>query len=98
MAFFFVRLSPKRADFPKDLSAEEGATMKAHSAFLAEQLAAGSLVVAGPVLAGQGAFGMGVFEGDSIDAVRALVAHDPANAIGTYEVSPMMSAVARAKA
>src|SRR5689334_20131763 len=60
MAFFFVRLLPKRADFPANISAEEGATMQAHAVFLREQLKLGTLVAAGPVMAASGTFGMGV--------------------------------------
>jgi uncharacterized protein YciI len=77
------------------MTAEEGRTMKAHSAFLAEQLASGTLVVAGPVLDPGGTFGMGVYEHTSREAVEELVARDPAAAIGRYEIAPMASAVAR---
>lgn len=69
--------------------------MQQHGVFLAEQLAKGRLVVAGPVLDPAGVFGMAVIEADSLDDVRALLAADPANAVGSYEVLPMASAVAR---
>jgi uncharacterized protein len=77
------------------MNAEEGATMAAHSAFLAEQLANGALVVAGPVMSPAGAFGLAVLECPSLDAARELLTRDPANAIGAYEVFPMAAAVAR---
>jgi uncharacterized protein YciI len=95
MAFFFVRLLPKRPDFPANLTAEEGAVMQAHSKFLGEQLAAGTLIVAGPVLSPTGSYGVAVFEVESREAVDALLARDPAVAVGTYDVSPMAAAVAR---
>ena len=95
MAFFFVRLLPLRPDFPTGMTPEEAATMKAHSGFLAEQLARGTLVVAGPVLAPSGAFGMGVFECASVEEARELLAHDPATGLGTYEIAPMAAATAR---
>jgi uncharacterized protein len=95
MPHFFARLTPKRPDFPADLSPAERAAMGGHFAFLAEQLANGTLVVAGPVMASGGAFGMAVIEGESVDAVQQLLARDPANAIGSYEVSPMGNVVAR---
>ena len=98
MAYFFARLSPKRPNFPADMSQEEGLAMRGHGAFLAEQLANGALVVAGPVMSPGGVFGMAVIEGDSIDAVEALLARDPANAIGSYAVSPMGKAVVRPRA
>jgi uncharacterized protein YciI len=97
MAHFFAQLTPKRPDFPADMTPAEGAAMGGHVAFLAEQLASGTLVVAGPVLSPGGVFGMAVFESETIDAVQALLARDPANAIGSYEVFPMSQAVARAR-
>ena len=97
MSYFFVKLLPRRPDFPVDMTADEKTVMTAHSAFLAEQLEKGALVVAGPVLSSAGSFGMAVFETDSLDAVRALLAEDPANAVGHYEIAPMAAAVARAR-
>lgn len=94
-SFFLVRLVPNRADFPAHLTAEEQASMGAHFAFLDEQLAAGKLVVAGPVLDPTGVFGMGVYEASSLEEVTAIVARDPANAIGRYAVAPMGASVAR---
>lgn len=69
--------------------------MQRHAAFLQEQLGAGTLVVAGPVLDPTGVFGMGVFEAESLDAARALLANDPAGELGTYTILPMASAVGR---
>jgi uncharacterized protein YciI len=86
MAFFFVRLIPNRKDFPANLSADEGAAMQRHALFLREQLQAKTLVVAGPVMDPNGVFGLGVFKGESVDAVRALLEKDPAQAVGRYEV------------
>jgi uncharacterized protein YciI len=96
-SYFFVRLFPNRADFPANMTAEEGAAMQQHSVFIQEQLAKGTLVVSGPVLDPGGVFGMAVLEADSLEAVRALLATDAANRIGRYEITPMASAVARAK-
>lgn len=94
-SYFFLRLIPNRPDFAMTMTAEEQAVMRAHLDFLQSQLAAGTLVVAGPVLDPAGVFGMGVFEGESIDAVQRLLERDPAQAIGRYEVMPMASAIAR---
>jgi uncharacterized protein len=95
MAYFFARLLARRPDFPANMNPEERATMGAHSAFLAEQLANGTLVVAGPVMSPSGAFGIAVLESASLEAARELLTRDPANAIGSYEVFPMAAAVAR---
>jgi uncharacterized protein YciI len=95
MAYFFARLLAKRPDFPANMTPEERATMGAHSAFLVEQLASGTLVVAGPVMSPVGAFGMAVLECPSLEAAQELLTRDPASAIGSYEVLPMAAAVAR---
>ena len=92
---FFVRLVPNRPDFVMSMTPAEQATMGAHAAFLQEQLAAGTLVVAGPVLDPAGPFGMAVFEAGSIDEVRRLLERDPAKAIGRYEIVPMGPSSAR---
>ena len=72
--------------------------MQGHSTFLGEQLAKGALVVAGPVMAPAGVFGLAVFEAASLEEVRALLESDPANAVGHYELAPMGPALARAAA
>lgn len=95
MPFFVARLVAHRPDFPADITPEEGAIMQRHNGYLREQLAKGTLVVAGPVLDPKGVYGLGVFEADSVDAVNAILANDPAREIGTYVVAPMMSAVGR---
>lgn len=69
--------------------------MGGHFAFLAEQLANGTLVVAGPVMSPSGAFGIAVIESESIEGARDLLAHDPAHAVGSYEIYPMGNAVVR---
>lgn len=88
-SLFFLRLVPNRPDFAMSMTAEEQATMRAHGEFLQGQLAAGTLVVAGPVFDPSGVFGMAVFEAESMDALRGLLARDPAQAIGRYEIAPM---------
>ncbi len=88
-ALFFVRLIGSRPNFAATMTPDEQATMAAHGAFLGEQLAAGKLVVAGPVLDPAGVFGMGVFEAESLAEVQAILARDPAKAVGRHEVAPM---------
>ncbi|HEY0138413.1 MAG TPA: YciI family protein [Nannocystis sp.] len=97
MAFFFARLTPLRPDFPADMTPAEGAVMQQHGAFLGEQLARGVLVAAAPVFDPGGVFGMAIFEADSLDVVQSLLASDPANAVGRYEVLPMGPTIARAR-
>ncbi len=94
-SFFFARLVANRPDFPQSMTAEEQATMRAHGEFLQGQLAAGTLVVAGPVFDPKGVFGMAVFEAESLDALHRLLERDPARAIGRYELAPMGPTSAR---
>lgn len=96
MPHFFARLVPNRPDFPANMTPEEGAAMQGHGAFLGEHLATGTLVVAGPVFDPGGTFGLGIFEANTVDEVRAWLEHDPAKAVGTYEVLPMGPTLARA--
>jgi uncharacterized protein YciI len=95
MPYFVARLVAHRPDFPAGLTPEEAAVMQRHAAFLAEELARGTLVIAGPVLDANGVYGLGVFEAPSLDDARALIARDPAQSIGRYEISAMANAVAR---
>jgi uncharacterized protein len=92
---FFARLVPNRPDFAMSMTAEEQATMRSHVEFLHGQLAAGTLVVAGPVLDPAGVFGMAVFEAESMDELRRLLERDPARAIGHYQIAPMGPNVVR---
>jgi uncharacterized protein len=94
-SFFFARLVANRPNFAMSMTADEQATMRAHGEFLHSHVAAGTLVVAGPVLDPAGIFGMAVFEAESMDALRRLLERDPAQAIGRYEIMPMGPAIAR---
>ena len=86
---FFVRLIGNRPNFAATMTAEELAAMRAHVEFMKDQLAAGTLVVAGPVLDPAGVFGMGVFEAETLEEVKAIVARDPAGKVGRHEILPM---------
>jgi uncharacterized protein YciI len=94
-SFFFVRLVANRPNFAMSMTPDEQATMGAHGAFLQEQLTAGKLIVAGPVMDPAGVFGMAVFEAESQDELRRLLERDPAKAIGRHEVAPMGPTLAR---
>jgi uncharacterized protein YciI len=94
-SFFFVRLIANRPNFAMTMTPEEQATMGAHVAFLQTHLAAGKLVVAGPVMDPAGGFGMGVYEAGSLEEVQQLLERDPAKALGRHEVVPMGHTLAR---
>ena len=89
MAIFYAKLTGNRPNFATTMTPEERTVMAAHGVFLKEQLAAGKLVVAGPVMDPAGGFGMGVFEAASLEEVQAITRSDPANAVGRYDIIPM---------
>jgi len=94
-SLFCVRLVPNRPNFVMSMTPDEQATMRAHGEFLQGQLAAGTLVVAGPVMDPAGPYGMAVFEAESMDALQRLLERDPAKAIGRHEILPMGPTLAR---
>jgi uncharacterized protein YciI len=94
-SLFFCRLVANRPNFAMSMTPDEQATMRAHGEFLQSQLAAGTLVVAGPVMDPAGVFGMAVFEAESMDELRRLLDRDPAKAIGRYEIAPIGPSVVR---
>ena len=55
---FYFKLIPPRPSFAMDANAEELALMKKHSDYCGEQFRAGKLLLYGPVLAQEGAFGV----------------------------------------
>ena len=95
MAYFFYRLNPPRPTFPNDITPDENAIMGEHAQYWRELCAEGVGVVLGPVAEGEGAWGMGVIRGDSLEETRALADADPAVARGlcTADVLPMLSAM-----
>jgi uncharacterized protein YciI len=47
------------------------------------------LIVFGPVMDPKGGFGIAVVSVDSEEQLKQIVASDPANAIGNYQMYPM---------
>ena len=88
---FFMRLNPPRPDFATTMTPEEKDMMGQHSAFLRELLAQGKLILAGPVLDPQGAFGLGVVEVESHEEALQIAATDPSvkSGMNRYDVIPM---------
>ncbi len=94
--YFFCRLIAPRPTFPFDMTDDERAMMGAHSAYWSAELAAGNVVVFGPVLDPKGPWGLGVIRAVDEAAARAFESKDPAIASGrgfSYEMVPMMTAV-----
>ena len=96
---FFFKLVPPRPTFAQDASAEELAIMRKHSEYCAEQFRAGRLLLYGPVLAPEGAFGIGILEVENEAQAREFGHHDPSVLAGLnrFEIAPMRVADAQAK-
>jgi hypothetical protein len=89
--YFFVRLNPIRPDFAQTMTPEERSVMQTHSKYWREWQARGMVVVFGPVSDPKGAFGMGVVGVENEDALKEMVAGDPANALTDIEYFPMIA-------
>jgi uncharacterized protein len=94
--FFFVRLVGPRASFLQDMTDDERAIMKDHGEYWRGQLAAGKVIVFGPVADPKGAWGLGVLRVQDEAEIASFQANDPAikRIPGMrYEVLPMLTAV-----
>jgi len=96
---FFLKLIPPRPSFAQDASPEELAIMRKHGEYCAEQFRAGRLLLYGPVLASEGAFGVAVLEVENEAQAREFGARDPSVLAGLnrFEIAPMRVSEARAK-
>jgi uncharacterized protein YciI len=74
---YFVKLIPPRPTFPFDMTSEERALMMEHVKYTQEKFAAGKVLIFGPVMAREGAFGMAVFEVADEAELRGLIENDP---------------------
>lgn len=98
---YFAKLIPPRPTFALDMDDSERALMHEHAHYFGEHFKAGRVLVFGPVLAADGAYGMAILEaGDEAEA-RAMLERDPTVLAGLnrFEIAPMrVVAAARAKA
>jgi uncharacterized protein YndB with AHSA1/START domain/uncharacterized protein YciI len=94
---FLIRLLPPRPTFIADMTPAERSTMMEHQVYWAKLLAEGTTIAFGPVADPRGAWGVGLLEVDSLEAVQAIEAGDPAvSQLGmTYEVLSMPVLVSR---
>ena len=92
-SYFALKLNPPRATFFNDITEEEMAVMKRHSAYWKELMDHGKVVVFGPILDPKAAYGFGVVCVEGEEEVKLLIAHDPANGLGSYEAYPMLAVV-----
>jgi uncharacterized protein YciI len=96
---FFFKLLPPRATFPKDITPEESALMAQHGAYCQQQFDAGKLLTYGPVMAPEGAFGMGILEVADAAEAQHFGENDPSGlgGLNRFAFYPMRVANARAK-
>jgi uncharacterized protein YndB with AHSA1/START domain len=94
--YFLCRLLAPRPTFVMDMNDAERAVMQEHALYWRAAMAAGNVVVFGPVGDPQGPWGMGVVRGADEAAVRAWTAKDPAILSGhgfRTEVLPLLQVV-----
>src|SRR3954447_24450611 len=96
---FYFKLIPPRDTFPSDITDEERALMAQHAAYCQQHFDAGRLLVYGPVMVPQGAFGMGILEVADEAEARHFGDNDPSvsGGLNRFEFYPMRVANARAK-
>ena len=96
---FYFKLIPPRATFPADITPQESALMAQHAAYCQQHFDDGKLLVYGPVMAPDGAFGMGILEVAEESEARQFGENDPSVRAGLnrFEFYAMRVANARAK-
>jgi uncharacterized protein YciI len=87
---FYLRLTPPRATFAKDMTPQERAQMQQHAAYWAEQFKTGKVLILGPVDDPKGAFGLVVVECTRAEA-QAMADGDPTvkSGMNKFDVMPM---------
>ena len=86
---FFLKLIPRRPSFAQDMNEEERDIMNQHIVYWKGLLAQGKVIVYGPVMDPNGAYGIGVVEAENEEEVKTLTSNDPAATINRYEIYPM---------
>jgi uncharacterized protein len=96
---YFFKLIPPRRTFPADITAEETRLMNEHSRYFDQHFARGTVLVYGPVMAPDGAFGMAVLEVENEAEARTFGDEDPSVKAGMnrFEIYPMRVPASRAK-
>ncbi len=96
---YYFKLIPPRATFPHDITDEERELMDKHSDYFKQQFEAGKLLLYGPVMAPEGAFGLGILEVADESEARQFGEQDPSVRAGLnrFTICRMSVAGARAK-
>lgn len=96
---YYFRLIPPRPTFPHDITDEERALMEKHGAYFQQQFEAGKLLLYGPVMAAEGAFGVAILEVADADEARRFGEDDPSVRAGfnRFAICPMHVTGARGR-
>ncbi len=85
---FIYMIRPTRPGFVEHMLPEEEAAMQAHSAYLRQLSSETTFYLIGPCL--DRAFGIAIFDAESLEAARQMMVHDPAveRGVATAEMHP----------
>jgi uncharacterized protein len=88
---FFFKLIPPRPTFAQDMDERERGLMAQHSRYLHNHFAAKRVLIYGPVIGPDGAFGMAVFEVENESEARSIAENDPTilAMLHRFELYPM---------
>jgi uncharacterized protein YciI len=92
---FFLKLIPPRPTFVHDMTEDEKKIMQEHAVYWKDLMEKGIVVVFGPVLDPNGAFGMGIAEVNDENMLREMQANDPSTKSGLnkLEYYPMFATI-----
>jgi uncharacterized protein len=94
MSYFFYKLIGPRPPFPRDMTDSERAVMNQHSAYWREFFSNNVLLVLGPVLDPNGAYGIAIIHVNDDATAKQMAEADPAitaDAGFRYELCPMLA-------
>jgi uncharacterized protein len=96
---YFFKLIPPRSTFPYDITEQEKALMDEHAAYFQQRFEAGKLLLYGPVMAPDGAFGVGILEVEDEAEARRFGEDDPSvrGRLNRWEIYPMRVTGCRAR-
>jgi uncharacterized protein YciI len=96
---YFFKLVPPRPTFAQDLNDAEKLLMQRHAVYFENQFKAGRVLLYGPVMAADGAFGLAILEVQDEAEARQFGENDPSVEAGLnrFEVHPMRLTGAQAR-
>lgn len=94
---YFFKLIAPRPTFPQDMTEQERQLMAEHGKYCQEHFERGKLLLFGPVMASEGAFGIGVLQVESEEEARQFGEGDPSvrGGMNKFEIHPMKVSAAR---